>query len=294
VLGIVGNGTAQMAYTRAVTSWFTRRRGMALAVVMSGGALGAIVLPPTAETLIQNAGWRGACLLLGSMVVVVGVPAVGTFIRERPSMPRDETRARPAHDGTTVRDAIRSRPFWIVVVVLFFSSIAQNGALTHMAALLTDRGVSSGGAAAALGAMGGAGLAGRLVTGWLLDRFFAPRVSLCLLSIAASGVFVLATAGSFSAGVIAAILIGLGMGAEADITPYILSRYFGLRSFATLYGLTWTAYAAAGAVGPVLMGRAYDLTGSYQALLTVLAMATLVVASFMMLMPPYEILQRTS
>ena len=57
------------------------------------------------------------------------------------------------------------------------------------------------------------------------------------------------------------------MGGEADVTPYLLSRYFGLRSFSTLYGLTWTAYAVAGAIGPVLMGRAFDVTGSYEALL---------------------------
>src|SRR4051812_37867828 len=64
LMGIVGNGTAQMAYSRAVTSWFAARRGMALAVVMSGGALGAMVLPPLAEALTQRVGWRAACVIL--------------------------------------------------------------------------------------------------------------------------------------------------------------------------------------------------------------------------------------
>ena len=63
------------------------------------------------------------------------------------------------------------------------------------------------------------------------------------------------------------------MGGEADVTPYLLSRYFGLRSFSTLYGFTWTAYAFAGAIGPILMGRAFDATGSYEALLVQLALA---------------------
>jgi len=84
VLGVVGNGTAQMAYSRAVSSWFERRRGTALAIVMSGGAVGAIVLPPAAEALIQSVGWRQACVVLGALVVVVGVPVVARFIRERP------------------------------------------------------------------------------------------------------------------------------------------------------------------------------------------------------------------
>src|SRR5262245_38538174 len=218
VLGIVGNGTAQMAYSRAVSSWFHERRGTALAIVMSGGAVGAIVLPPAAEALIQTIGWRSACLALGAMVVVIGVPVVSRFIRERPG----ERGANAVLDGVSVREGVTSRVFWILIVVLFAQSIAQNGALTHMAALLTDRGIAASGAALALSAMGVASLLGRLSTGWLLDRFFAPRVGFCLLSIAALGTYLLAGAYSLTAGVFAAALIGFGMGAEADVTPYIL------------------------------------------------------------------------
>ena len=283
VLGVVGNGTAQMAYSRAVSSWFERRRGTALAVVMSGGAIGAIVLPPAAEALIETVGWRRACLVLGAMVLVVGIPIVARFIRERPA----DRGAATVQDGVSIREGVTSRVFWILVVVLFAQSIAQNGALTHMSALLTDRGVPASGAALALSAMGAASLFGRLATGWLLDRFFAPRVGFCLLSVAAVGTYLLAGAQSLAVGVVAAALIGFGMGAEADVTPYILSRYLGLRSFAMLYGLTWTAYAIAGAVGPVLMGRAFDATGSYTALLTQLAVGTFLIAALMLLMPRY-------
>jgi predicted MFS family arabinose efflux permease len=287
VMGIVGNGTAQMAYSRAVSSWFVERRGMALAVVMSGGAIGAMVLPPVAEALIEHVGWRSACAILGLMVLVIGLPAVAAFIRERPHDLDGKTTGPSVADGTSVRDALTSRPFWIIVAVLFLTSIAQNGALTHLAAMLTDRGVSTRGAAMALAAMGGASLAGRFVTGWLLDRFFGPRVAFSLLSLAAVGTWLLSGAHSLSVGTLASILIGLGMGGEADVTPYLLSRYFGLRSFAMLYGFTWTAYAVAGAIGPVLMGKVFDTTGSYEILLGVLAASTLGAASLMWLMPRY-------
>ena len=100
--------------------------------------------------------------------------------------------------------------------------------------------------------------------------------------------YALAGADSLILGVIAAGLIGFGMGAEADVTPYILSRYLGLRSFAMLYGFTWTAYAIAGAVGPILMGRAFDATGSYTTLLTRLAIGTFLIAALMLLMPGYD------
>ncbi len=283
-IGVVGNGTAQMAYARAVSSWFTATRGTALAIVMAGGAIGAIVLPPAAQVLIRALGWRGACAVLGAMTLVVGVPAAALFVREREA---------PAHaasstaDGASVRDGLASRVFWILVVVLFFSSIAQNAALTHLPALLSDRGVTPGGAALALSALGAASLVGRLATGWLLDRFFAGRVAFANLTIAAAGAYWLAHAASLPAGVAAAALIGFGMGGEADVTPYALSRYFGLRSFSVLYGFTWTFYAVAGALGPVLAGRAFDVTGSYQTFLAQVAGGTFLVAALMLLLPAY-------
>ena len=284
ILGIVGNGTAQMAYTRAVSSWFDDRRGMALAVLLSGGAIGAMVLPPAAQALIDRLGWRGAALALGMMVLGIGLPVITGFVRERPASSEPQ---REGAEGVSLAAALRSRAFWILVIVLFISSVAQNGAITHLSALLTDRGVSAGGAAAAVSVMGGASLAGRFVTGWLLDRFFAARVSFALLATAAGGTLLLSGASSLWAGILAAAMIGFGMGGEADVTPYMLSRYFGLRYFSLLYGLTWTAYACAGAAGPVLMGQAFDTTGSYETLLVQLAATTVVAAALMLLMPRY-------
>ena len=284
VLGIVGNGTAQMAYSRAVASWFDARRGTALAIVMAGGAVGAIVLPPVAESLIARYGWRQACVILGAMVLLIGPPAAARFVRQRPQTNHAEGPA----DGALLGEGLRSRVFWILVAVLFGSSIAQNGAITHLAALLTDRGVTAQGAALAVSAMGAASLAGRLGTGWLLDRFFAAHVAFGLLAMAAAGTFLLATADSIVLGVLAAALIGGGMGGEADVTPYLLSRYFGLRAFSALYGLTWTAYAIAGAIGPILMGRAFDVAGSYGTLLPALAGGIVAVAMLLLFLPRYE------
>jgi MFS family permease len=285
ILGAVGNGTAMLAYSRAVSTWFERRRGMALALMMTGGALGAMVLPPVAQALIQSLGWRGAFATLGALVLALAVPVVVPLVRDKPGFHRG---IGGDAGGASVRQALLSRAFWILVLVLFLCSLGQNGMVTHLSALLTDRGVSSHDAAIAVSLMGAASLLGRLVTGWLLDRFFAPRLAFCLLTLAALGIFILSTAHSLAMGSLAAILIGTGMGGEADITPYILTRYFGLRSFSMLYGLTWTAYAVAGAIGPVLMGRAFDTTASYQALAQKLSFLMLLSAGLMLVMPAYN------
>jgi predicted MFS family arabinose efflux permease len=285
-LGIVGNGTAHLAYSRAVATWFSKRRGTAFALLMTGAGVGAIVFPPLAGKLIQLVGWRNAFAILGALALAVGLP-LGFSVRERDgSPPRENTAAPgPSASGLPVREAIRSRVFWILVIVLFCASLSQNGAITHLTAMLTDRGVSPNGASLAVSALGGALLAGRLITGWLLDRFFAPRVAAVLLTLAAGGAALLAGAHSMTMGVTGATLIGLGMGGEADVIPYLLVKYFGLRAFSTLYGLTWTAYMIAGAIGPVIMGKAFDATGSYQALLLNLAALTAASAMLMLWMP---------
>jgi MFS family permease len=288
VLGIAGNGTAQLAYSRALSTWFTARRGFAFALLLSGSAVGAMVLPVIAQGLIGAVGWRGAFAVLGGAVLVIAVP-LASRVKENSTAGAGAFERRL--DGVSVAEGLRSWRFWILIVVLFGASLAQNGAITHMAALLTDRGVGVGAAALAVSSLGGATLLGRLGTGWLVDRYFAPRVSFILLAIAAAGTYLLAITHSASIGCLAAVMIGLGMGGEGDVTPYLLTRYFGLRSFSTLYGFTWTAYAFAGAVGPVIMGRAFDLTGSYQVLLTQLAVFTLGTAALMLLLPRYALTQ---
>jgi MFS family permease len=284
VLGIVGNGTAHLAYSRVLTTWFDERRGVAFAVVMTGGAFGAMLLPPVAEALIRTVGWRGAFAILGAMVLVVGLP-LGARVKQR---------ERPKHlpvggePGSTAREGLRSRIFWIIVSVLFAASISQNASIAHLSALLTDREIPASSAAWAVSAMGAAILGGRLITGWLLDRYFAPRVAFGLLMAAALGTFLLSGARSLPMGLAAAALIGFGMGGEADVTPYLIAKYFGLRAFSTLYALTWTAYAIAGAIGPVIMGKAFDVTHSYQTLLGQLSLFTLLTGALMLLLPRYK------
>lgn len=286
VLGMVGNGTTQMGYSRAVSTWFDEKRGLALALVMAGVGTGGIVLPPLAQALIARGGWRTAYAGLAALIFVFGIPLTAVFVRERHSVQQG---VRLHTEGVTVRDAVRSRAFLIIVATLFLGSITINGAVTHLSPLLTDRGIDATSAALTVSLLGAASFCGRLLTGYLLDRFFGPRVSFLLMTGVAAGIVILSRAASVIPAMAAVALIGLGLGAEADITPYLLSRYFGLRAFSTLYGLTWTAYAAAGAIGPVIMGKAFDVTGSYGPLLGMLAIAMFVSAGLMLLLPRYPV-----
>jgi MFS family permease len=220
------------------------------------------------------------------VALLLGLPLSWRYIRERGQLRRES--APVAQSGLTWLQGVRSFPFWIIVAVLCVSSISMNGAITQMSALLTDRGITAGGAALCASVLGGSSVLGRIGVGWLLDRFFGARVAFVITLTTASGVFLLARANSFPAGCVAAALIGIGAGGEAAITPYLLTRYFGLRAFSTLYGLTWSFYAAAAAVGPVILGRAFDSTGSYASLLIILAGALALAAAMNLALPKYS------
>src|SRR6202522_1102738 len=178
VLGLVGNGAAHLAYSRSISTWFQRRLGMALAFVMVGAGLGAMILPLIAQTIISRSGWRVAYGSLGCLALLLGLPFSWRYIRERRVFGPES--AAIAHSGMKWQQGLRSSAFWIITAILFVSSISMNGAITHLSALLTDRGITARDAALCASMLGGSSLLGRIVVGWLLDRFFGPRVALAI------------------------------------------------------------------------------------------------------------------
>ena len=153
VLGVVGNGAAHLAYSRSISTWFQRRLGMALAFVMVGSGLGAMILPVVAQSIISRSGWRAAYAALGGIALLLGLPLSWRYIRERGSLKAES--APVAHSGMTWQQGLRSFAFWIIVAVLCVSSISMNGAITQMSALLTDRGITASGAALCASILGG-------------------------------------------------------------------------------------------------------------------------------------------
>jgi len=285
VLGLVANGTAQFAYTRTMLTWFTKHRGFALALILTGSGVGSILIPPATQWVIDHGGWRHAYIFLG-FVAILGFPLTALLVRNRPasasiaSSTSDPSSASvsatapiPASvsipdqtppSGVTVASALRSSAFWILAAITILSAFSENGLVTNLAAILTEHGVTTQMAAFALSARGGAGIIARLGVGLLVDRLSPQRIQTVVLTLAAIGTLVLAFAATPATALLGASLLGIGLGSEADVAPYLLARYFGRKHFSVLYGLTWTAYAIGGGTGPVIFGRLYDHAGSYQ------------------------------
>jgi MFS family permease len=121
-----------------------------------------------------------------------------------------------------------------------------------------------------------------------LDRFFGPRVYQTMLLMSGSGIALLSVAHTLPVAMIAVSLIGFSTGGEADITPYLIGRYFGLRRLSTLYAFTWTSYSIGSAIGPLVVGRLFDSLGSYRpATIQLLALPAFIPCVLMFLLPRY-------
>jgi MFS family permease len=273
-VGLLGIATTPVTFSRVVANWFDRKRGLALGFASSGIGLGVFIMPSLTQFLIDAGGWRRAYLGLAGTALFIALPVVWIFLIGTPeevgllpdgaeapgiTAPRSTPRA-----GLTISEAMSTFTFWQLCGIFFCVAACANGTIAHVAPLLTDRGVSGRSAALAASLFGAASIVGRIGNGYLVDRFFAPRVAAILFAGAAAGVAILWSGQPGSAAFFASALLGLAIGAESDVMPFLVSRYFGMRSMAEVYGCIFGSYTLGNATGRYLFGAGFDATGSYR------------------------------
>jgi MFS family permease len=289
-IGIAGTGTYQLGYARIVTGWFERRLGAGLSIVVAGSGVGSLLIPPLVQYLIPIIGWRHTYLVLAAFPLLVGAPL--TFWLARAPSATDLAKANPTQSGDTSGiawpQALASTSFWLLALGVCALSLSENGALAHLAPMLSEHGLTPRDVAFTASLLGVSSVVGRFILGWLLDYLQGSYIAVASLLAAGAGMLLLSHASTFSAAAPAAFIAGLGAGCELDLIPYMLRRYFGLRSFSTLYGLVYTFFAVAGAVAPLIVGHIYDATGSYTGILNIFCAATLIGALAMFALPAYR------
>lgn len=291
-IGIAGTGTYQLGYARIIAGWFERKLGAALSIVVAGSGLGSFLVPPLVEHLITAYGWRHTYLILAALPLCIGTPLTLAFARSSPRATQARNAAASASSETIAglrwSQAVATLSFWLLALGVCALSLTENGALAHLAPMLSDHGLRPREIAYSASLLGVASVAGRFTLGWLLDYVKGSAIAVGSLLASGCGMVLLAHAHSFAAAGPAAFLAGLGGGCELDLIPYMLRRYFGLRSFSTLYGLIYSAYAVTGAVAPLILGHVYDTTGSYTGTFNIFCAVTGLAAFAMIALPAYR------
>lgn len=296
ISGFFGSGQTPLGYSKLISQWFNKDRGLALGIIQAGVGLGGIFVAQLARILIQHLGWRSAYIGMGATVFLVAFSPVAFLVREPSStMPAllrtdKDSGGKKVDSGLTSVEVRSTRQFWILATAFFLVVVAANGPLIHAVALLTDRGISLSRATAALSAAGVAIIVGRMLAGYCLDRFFGPFVAFCSIVGAMIGLGLLISGFGGAVPVVGTILCGLGMGAEGDIVPYFVSRYFGLRSFGQVYGYLFAIFMIGVGVGPLLMGFSFDHWHSYAPMFVVFEFALLVASIMFLCLGPYRFL----
>ncbi len=296
-VGTCGVAANTQPYLRTISAWFNKKRGLAIGIAVSGIGLGYAYVPILVQSVINVAGWRSAYYVLSGFVIFAAVPLITIFLKESPAeigqIP-DGTKRIQAISGSestsvglTSSLAIRQKDFWLLSLIFLCIAFVLHGILPHLVPMLRDRGVSADTAAIVASVMGGTVFVSRILIGYIIDYFFAPRVALYFFALSAIGFFILSASSFLPMMYLAVIMIGLSLGAEIDLLAYLCGKYFGLRSFGEIYGLLFVGVLIGSAFGPVTFGYGFESTGSYSGILIVSAMVNIIALIILTRLGPY-------
>lgn len=287
-------------WSAGASSVFNTSRGLALASVLAGSAVGQMLAPLITNGLIDWQGWRSAYVWIGIGWAGVGAVVVSLMFFDAHALAsRDRKLASSAGStikapepaaltGLTVRQALRdSRIIRIAIANLLMASIG-GGVSAHLVPLISEAGIDRDTAVQMASAAGLAGLVGKFLTGWLLDRYQGSFIPFFSYAIAALGHFLLLnTLKSPSALLIGAMILGYSAGAGLQVSTYLVSRYAGLLRFGTIFGSVASMMLGGSAIGPLVAAAVHDHWGSYAPLLMVSAPAMLLCAFMFVGLGPY-------
>jgi predicted MFS family arabinose efflux permease len=290
--------TKSTVWTAGVASAFDAGRGLALGFTLSGSALAQAITPPLTNWLIDAYGWRMALVWLGlgwgGIAIVMCFFLLFDGYDASRKARAEKGGAAPAKGllsdapGLTIPEAWRSPALWRIAISTFVIMLVTIALVVHQIPILVEIGIDRTTAAYYAGMAGLAGIAGKLVTGWLLDRYAARWVG--GLTLAATALtFVLLLLPDRSAPIIftAMFINGYAAGTKLQIAGYLTSAYGGMKNFGAIFGTLASLIAAGSGLGPLLAGVVYDRYGNYDPYLWVGIAGTLISAALIFGLPDY-------
>ena len=251
--------------------WFVRRRSMMSGIVKVGTGAGQLVIPFAASILIMHYGWRTSYVILAvfGMLMLAGT---GQVLRRDPSqkgvLPDGDTQTGSAgfyiaEKGLSFREALKTRQFWTICftnLTIVFSLIII---MVHITPHAMDIGLPATTAAGILSTIGGTSMIGRLLMGITADRAGIRACMIFCFTLLISAFLWLQMANELWMLYLFAFVYGFGHGGYFALISPLVAEHFGIRSHGVLFGIVLFAGTVGGAMGPILAGHLFDITGSY-------------------------------
>ena len=293
----------QIGASVVVSRWFIRTRGRANGLLSLSHSIGMVSFPVIASLIIASSGWRSAWFVLGLMVWIIALLPVSLLIVQRPEdvglLPDGDTPDPSTGGGAntvveepewTSKQAMRTSALWILAIGIGLLFVLQSGINVHMAAYFRDQGLSASVAGLALSFNAGFMGVSSMIWGWLVDRIPA-RVTLALVALIMAIASVLLVAADTNAEALGySGLFGFGVGGLLVVPPVAFANYFGRRSLGVIRGIAEPFTSMGQAIGALLSGAIFDITGSYMiAFMTFAVIGGATMILVMMARPPKHV-----
>ena len=284
VLGGIGFSTHDVITLSTVARWFAKRRGMMSGIVKVGTGAGQLLVPLMAAALIAVYGWRKSYLIIGCLALAALV-AAALFLHRDPQskglLPdgnrREDCRenCRSEEGGLSLRAAVRTRQFWTLCLMEFAVFFILLTIVVHIVPHATDLGLAPATAAGVLSTIGGVSMLGRFVMGTANDRIGGKRALIICALILFSGLIWLQFATGAWMLFLFAVICGFAHGGFFTVVSPTVAELFGTGSHGTIFGMVLFCGTTGGAIGPLLAGHTFDVTGSYRMVFLMLSMLSL-------------------
>jgi sugar phosphate permease len=297
-------GSSAIAYAKVLGSMFTQHRGKALSLIGIEGTLALAAVPPLLRWLIEDFGWRGMFLASGIIILAL-VPVLywtldepGTIGGRRSLLNRKspdggaEPARPPVMPGMTVPEVLRSKTFWLIVIVTIAGMAPRNWFWPHLVPMLIEKGFTSDDAVFFMTASQLISLLGAAACGYALDKVDDARIAIPFKATLFIGILLLSMVtvsfGGFPMLMFAVAFWGFGFGTTRPMTTFMHIRFFGLKSFGFYYGFEMMLVAFAMGAGAPIVGQIADRTGSYQPAYIGLLISLFLGAFLYLFMGPYR------
>lgn len=280
IKGIFFTGSTLLPISVLLTAWFKEKRGLAISIATIGTSIGGVIFNPIVERIISNYGWRMADRFNGLIMFVITVPCLYIVIRNRPkdkgllpygvkdmaelkeSMAKKVEGAATAVSGMTKAEALKSPILYLFLLAVLAMTFA-NGAALQTPTYLMDIGYSSAIAAKAASAYAAVGIFGKLILGWITDKFGEKKgtIYICAIAIIAFICYIFAANKTVLYGLI--VFYGLSTGMVSVMPTLLTSKIFGNKDYGPIYGIVVSINRLGGIIGSVLVAFLFDITGNY-------------------------------
>ncbi|MBE0430965.1 MAG: MFS transporter [Dehalococcoidia bacterium] len=282
-----------------VSRWFDKRRGLAIGISVAGLGLGGMIMLPLSAYLISLLGWQWTYRVLGGAICIVLIPLITLVVKNTPHdmgmLPDGEQhtgrddRSVAGLDrtiqiqGWTLSGALRTSTFWLLVAAFTLVFTGTSSVIAHAVPFFVGQGFSNQAASTILGSAVGVSILGRISTGHLSDRVPVKYVAALFFVLQAVALLMLVSQGTGTAVAGFITIFGLAMGGLFVLEPLVIREYFGLDSFASIYGGLWAFETLGWGAGPYVTGYIFDRTGSYNSAFIAFLIATLLAVVLIML-----------